>query len=117
MSQIKVELQDWLGNDKSIAESAWTSSLTYQAKNNRTKKDVKRVVEMLANLKHSVPFESVVLRFWIKLPIAVDRQLMTHRLQSASGMSGRYRTMPREFLKVPKDVLDIYSKVSSKDDK
>lgn len=109
--QIQVELQDSMGSDRSIAEAAWTSSLDYQKKQKRNDADVKRVVEMLANLKHSVPFESVVLRFWIKMPIATDRQLMTHRIASHSGMSGRYRTMPTEWLAVPDDVDDILTKV------
>lgn len=105
MNQIKVELQSFMGNDKDIASAAWTSSLTYQSKEKRTDEDVKRVVEMLANLKHSVPFESIIFRFWIKIPIAIDRQYMTHRLQSASGMSGRYRTMPNEYLEVPDELI------------
>lgn len=82
MTQIKVELQETMGSDRSIAEAAWTSSLDYQKKQSRTDEDVARVVKMLAELKHSVPFESVVLRFWLKLPIAIDRQLMTHRVGS-----------------------------------
>lgn len=113
MSQIKIELQETMGNDRSISEAAWTSSLTYQGKQKRTDEDVKRVVNMLADSKHSTPFESVVFRFWIKMPIAIDRQFMTHRLQSASGMSGRYRTMPSEYLELPQDVIDIYNKVHS----
>jgi flavin-dependent thymidylate synthase len=110
MKQIKVELQEWMGNDRSIAEAAWTSSFDYQKKKNRTDEDVGRVVNMLADLKHSVPFESVVLRFWIKLPITADRQHMTHRIASHSGMSGRYRTMPNEFQAVPEDVKEIITK-------
>ena len=96
--QIKVELQDSFGSDRSIATAAWTSSLTYQAKQLRTDKEVQRVVTMIANEKHSTHFESVIFRFWMRLPIAVDRQLMTHRMQSPSGMSGRYRTMPSDYL-------------------
>jgi thymidylate synthase (FAD) len=111
MKQIQVELQNFMGNDRLISEAAWTSSMEYQKKQTRTDEDVKRVVEMLATQKHSTPFESVVLRFWIKMPIAIDRQFMTHRLQSASGMSGRYRTMPSEFLELPEDVLEIYRKI------
>ncbi len=105
--QIKVELQDVFGNDEVIANAAWTSSIEYQKKKPRTTADVERIINMLADLKHSVPFESIVFRFWIKMPIAIDRQFMTHRLQSASGMSGRYRTMPNEYLHIPRDVVDI----------
>lgn len=111
MSQIKVELQEFMGSDKSIAESAWTSSTDYQKKKQRTLDDVKRVVEMLATHKHSVPFESVIFKFWFRLPIAIDRQLMTHRIASHSGMSGRYRTMPDDFMFIPEDIdelLDLF---------
>jgi flavin-dependent thymidylate synthase len=111
MSQIKVELQDVMGNDRSISESAWTSSLDYSKKQSRTDEDVARVVKMLAEAKHSTPFESVVMRFWIKMPIAIDRQYMTHRLQSASGMSGRYRTMPSEYLEVPDELIDLEERI------
>lgn len=110
MNQIKVELQEFMGSDESIAKAAWTSSYTKEQKELRTTEDVKRVVNMLADSKHSVPFESVVFRFWIKLPIQIDRQHMTHRIASHSGMSGRYRTMPSEFQQVPDDVKAILVK-------
>lgn len=111
MNQIKVELQESMGNDRTIASAAWTSSLDYQKKQTKTDEDVIRVVKMLAENKHATPFESVIFRFWIKLPIAIDRQHMTHRIASNNGMSGRYRTMPNEYLEVPQDVIDIYNKV------
>lgn len=109
--QIQVELQDSFGDDRVIASSAWTSSLDYQKKQSRTDSDVERVVKMLADLQHSVPFESVIFRFWIKLPISADRQLMTHRIASHSGMSGRYRTMPNEWQEVPKDIKNIFKNI------
>jgi thymidylate synthase (FAD) len=111
MNQIKVELQEVMGDDKAIALSAWTSSFDYQKKQNRIDEDIIRVVNMLADMKHSVPFESVVFRFWIKLPISADRQHMTHRLASHSGMSGRYRTMLNEWQVPPDDIVDILSKI------
>jgi flavin-dependent thymidylate synthase len=108
--QIQVELQEVMGSDRSISEMAWTSSTTYQAKKSKTDEDVSRVVNMLADCKHSTPFEGVVLRYWIKMPIFADRQHMTHRLQSASGQSARYRTMPSEWLSLPNDVQGILAK-------
>lgn len=111
MKQIKVELQETMGSDKSIAEAAWTSSLDLQKKESRTISDVERVVKMLADNKHSTPFESVIFRFWIKMPIQTDRQHMTHRIGSHNGMSGRYRTMPSEYLEVPDELKIIYSKL------
>lgn len=116
MNQIKVELQETLGNDRQIAEAAWTSSTDYQKKKQRTDEDVKRIINMLADLKHSVPFESVVLRFWMKILISTDRQLMTHRIASHSGMSGRYRTMPNEYLEISKDIEIILDLIPSNRD-
>ena len=107
MTKIEVELQDTMGSDRAIAEAAWTSSKDNENRLDRPEKDVARVVNMLADYKHSVPFESVIFRFWIRMPIAIDRQLMTHRIASHSGMSGRYRTMPSDFYDVPQDVFDI----------
>ena len=109
--QIQVELQDMMGSDRSIAEAAWTSSTTLQGKTKRTDEDVARVVRMLIEHKHASPIEAVVLRFWIKMPIAIDRQHMTHRIASHNGMSGRYRTMPDEFLDIPDDVQTIIKKL------
>lgn len=109
-SQIKVELQETFGSDKSIAEAAWTSSLTYQGKQKRTQQDIERVVKMLADSKHSTPFESVIFRFWIKMPIQTDRQHMTHRIATHNGMSGRYRTMPNDWLEVPDDIINFMSR-------
>lgn len=111
MKQIKVELQEYMGSDRAIAEAAWTSSLDFQKKKVRTDEDVERVVNMLANDKHATPFESVVFKFWIKMPIQTDRQHMTHRIGSHNGMSGRYRTMPSEWLEIPDDVCVITEKI------
>lgn len=113
--QIKVELQESLGSDRSIANSAWTSSFDKEKRDARTDEDVKRVVNMLADSKHSVPFESVVFRFWFRLPIATDRQLMTHRIASHSGLSGRYRTVPTDYLQMPEEVKEIFRKSNPKD--
>ncbi len=112
--QIKVELQDFMGSDKSIADAAWTSSLDYQKKKTKSDSDIQKIVTMLADHKHSTPFESVVLRFWIKMPIQTDRQHMTHRIGSHNGMSGRYRTMPSEYLHLPDDCMDILDKMSER---
>lgn len=110
-NQIKVELLETMGGDRQIADSAWTSSSDLSKKALKGPEDVKRVVNMLADSKHSVPFESVVMRFWIRMPISCDRQFMAHRIASHSGMSGRYRTMPSDYMKVPEDIKTIYSKI------
>lgn len=111
MSNIEVELLSIFGTDKDIAEGAWTSSLTKQGKTKRSDEDVARVINLLADENHSVPFEYITFKFWLRLPIAIDRQLQTHRLQSSSGMSARYRSMPTDYLDIPQDVYDILERI------
>ena len=117
LEQIVVELQDVFGDDRRIAESAWTSSFSHGKKELKSDADVERVVRMLGGSKpaHGVPFESVVFYFWFRLPITSDRQYVTHRVQSINGMSGRYRTMPSDFYQLPDDVLAILNKVALHD--
>lgn len=114
-NQIQVELQSFMGSDLDIANSAWTSSLSKDASNNKTQEQVESLVSRLAKDGHSTPFESVVFRFWIKMPIQTDRQHMTHRIASHNGMSGRYRTMPAEWLSMPDDVYAILDKAMHAD--
>jgi len=115
MTQIKVELQETMGSDLSIANAAWTS--TYD-KNRRDEKRnnpeiVAKLVERLILDGHGTPIESVIFRFWIKMPIFTDRQHMTHRIASHNGLSGRYRTMPDEFYSCPDDVTEILNRCNS----
>ena len=111
--QILVELQETMGSDLSIANAAWTS--TYDKDRREDKYDdnnkVENIVRRLILDGHGTPVESVVLRFWIRMPIFTDRQHMTHRIASQNGLSGRYRTMPEDYFLVPKDVNDILYKV------
>lgn len=112
--KIQVELQEWMGSDLSIANAAWTS--TYDKDRREHKYDdaqkVGDLVRRLIREGHSTPVESVVLRFWIRMPIFTDRQHMTHRIASHNGLSGRYRTMPSDWLDLPDDVALICAKAS-----
>ncbi|NDG19387.1 MAG: FAD-dependent thymidylate synthase [Betaproteobacteria bacterium] len=113
--QILVELQETMGSDLSIANAAWTS--TYD-KSKREEKylDTDKIESLVKRLiidKHGTPVESVVFRFWIRMPIFVDRQHMTHRIASHNGLSGRYRTMPEDFYEIPNDVNEILNKCGS----
>jgi len=109
MSQIQVELQDSMGDDASIANAAWTSTYNKDKREGKydDKDKVYDLVMRLARDGHSVPFESVVFRFWMRIPIFTDRQVMTHRIASHNGLSGRYRTVPEDYLTLPTDVLHI----------
>lgn len=113
MSKILVELQETMGSDKSIANAAWTSSFDKEKREARTDDQVAAIVARLAKDGHSTPFESVVLRFWMRIPIFTDRQHMTHRIASHNGLSGRYRTMPLDYYDLPDDVMDIVTIVDN----
>lgn len=112
--KILVELQEHMGSDASIANAAWTS--TYDKDRREDKYDdaekVANIVPRLITDGHGTPIESVVMRFWIRLPIMIDRQHMTHRIASHNGLSGRYRTLPDDWFTVPKDVIDICNRIS-----
>jgi thymidylate synthase (FAD) len=112
--QIKVQLLEHMGSDRAIAESAWTSSYIKSSIAKRPDEDVNKLVPKLILEKHATPIESVIFKFWIKMPIQTDRQHMTHRIASHNGMSGRYRTMPNEWLMQPEDVLTIIGKVNER---
>ncbi len=94
-SEILVELQEHMGSDRSIAEAAWTSSTLNGHKSHKTDEDVARIIKMLAEQGHSTPFESVVFRFWIQMPIFTDRQFMTHRIACLDGDTQLYFDLPR----------------------
>lgn len=112
MSKIIVELQEHMGSDASIANAAWTS--TYDKDRREGKYDdpqkVAEIVPRLIKDGHGTPIESVVFRFWIRMPIYTDRQHMTHRIASHNGLSGRYRTMPDDWYPMPFDVIQIFDK-------
>lgn len=110
--QIQVELQEWMGSDVSLANAAWTSTYD-KAKREEKYDDKDKVNALLRRLiidGHGVPVESVIFRFWIRMPIFTDRQHMTHRIASHNGLSGRYRTMPNDWYGIPMDCQDIISK-------
>ena len=45
MSQIKAELQEWMGSDCSIAMSAWTSSKTRIETEGKREPEIKRIID------------------------------------------------------------------------
>lgn len=112
--KILVELQSWMGDDAAVANAAWTS--TYDKDRREDKYDdaekIKQLVPRLIRDGHSTPVESVVLRFWIRMPIFTDRQHMTHRIASHNGLSGRYRTLPEDWFPLPQDCIDIINRSS-----
>lgn len=103
-----------MGSDRDVAMSAWTSTYDKNKMEEKYNDDekVKTLVSRLIREGHATPVESVILRFWIRMPIFTDRQYMTHRIQSSSGLSGRYRTLPDDWFGIPLDCIEILDKSS-----
>jgi len=86
-------LIDYMGNDACIAQAARCSygAGTKSISNN------KGLIRYLINHKHTSPLEMVELKFHMKLPIFVARQIVRHRVANLNELSGRYSIMPLQF--------------------
>ena len=84
-----VRLIDVMGDDNSIADAARVS----YGKGTRTANDNRNLIRYLVRHKHTSPLEMVEVKFHLKLPIFVMRQLVRHRTASLNEYSGRYSIM------------------------
>lgn len=88
-----VRLDGVFGDDDTIVRAARVS----YGKSTKTKREDEQLIDYLMRHRHTSPFEMVVFRFHLKLPIFVARQLIRHRTASLNEYSGRYSVMPNEF--------------------
>jgi thymidylate synthase (FAD) len=88
-----VSLLEVMGSDKTIAESARISYNTNSTKQTSTDE---QLIRYLVRHKHTSPLEMGVVRFYLKLPIFVARQLIRHRTASLNEVSARYSELPNE---------------------
>lgn len=64
---MEIELVQLLGDCRTIANCAWTSTISQQKKEQKSESEVERVVKMLIKDKHTSPLESVVMTFDISV--------------------------------------------------
>lgn len=88
-----VSLVDYMGNDEDVIRAARVS---YGA-GTKTVSTNRGLIRYLLRHRHTTPFEMVELKFHIKMPIFVARQLVRHRTASINEYSGRYSLMPMLF--------------------
>lgn len=81
------------GTDADIAEAA---RLSYGRGTKKVNKD-EALIRYLYMNAHTSPFEMVGIKFQMRLPIFVMRQLIRHRTAHVNEYSGRYSVMPRLF--------------------
>jgi thymidylate synthase (FAD) len=88
-----VILIDKMGDDSAILQAARTS---YQQGTKKVSSD-RDLLRYLMRHEHQSPFESVMMKFHIKLPIFVERQFARHRTAGWNEVSARYSVLPEEY--------------------
>ena len=103
-----VRLIDIMGSDEDIADAARVS----YGKGTRTASDNKGLIRYLVRHKHTSPLEMVEVKFHLKLPIFVMRQLVRHRTASLNEYSGRYSIMSDDFYEPSDDYIQPQSQTN-----
>lgn len=89
-----VALVDVMGDDRTPARTARTS---FRNKTERTAEEDTKLTDYLVRNRHTTPIEFCQVRFYMKMPIFVARQLVRHRTASINEVSYRYVKAAREF--------------------
>jgi len=96
-----VKLLEVMGNDEEVENAARISYGTGTRKTSQTN----NLIRYLMRHQHTSPFEMCEVKFHLKLPIFVMRQIVRHRTANINEYSGRYSLMSDEFyLPAEKDV-------------
>ena len=104
-----VRLIDVMGDDSSIADAARVS----YGKGTRSVSDNRNLIRYLVRHKHTSPLEMVEVKFHLKLPIFVMRQLVRHRTASLNEYSGRYSIMSDDCYVPELDYIQPQSKTNN----
>jgi thymidylate synthase (FAD) len=88
-----VGLVDCMGSDEAIVSAARVS----YGKGTKTVQSDRNLIRYLMRHEHTTPFEMCEVKFHIKLPIFVMRQLVRHRTASLNEYSARYSVITDEF--------------------
>src|ERR1035437_231158 len=96
---------DSMGDDHAIANAARVS----YGKGTKSVRGDKSLIRYLVRHFHTSPIEMAEVKFHLKLPIFVMRQLVRHRTASLNEYSGRYSEMSNEFYIPEMDVIQPQS--------
>lgn len=88
-----VVLVDYMGGDAAIVQAARVS---YGA-GTKSVRDDRGLIRYLLRHRHTTPFEMVELKFLIRLPVYVARQMVRHRTSNLNEASARYSVVPDQF--------------------
>ena len=104
-----VKLLDVMCDDEEVENSARISYGEGTRKVNQTR----NLIRYLMRHKHTSPFEMCEVKFHLKLPIFIMRQLVRHRTANLNEYSGRYSVMSNEFYLPEGDYLAKQSTTNS----
>ena len=104
-----VKLLDVMGNDEEVENAARIS----YGEGTRKVSQTRNLIRYLMRHKHTSPFEMCEVKFHIKLPIFVMRQLVRHRTANLNEYSGRYSIMSDEFYLPQGDYLQKQSSTNN----
>jgi len=88
-----VILLDTMGSDEEVENSARIS----YGEGTRKVSQTRNLIRYLMRHRHTSPFEMCEVKFHLKLPIFIMRQLVRHRTANLNEYSGRYSVMSDEF--------------------
>ena len=104
-----VKLLDVMGDDQEVENAARIS----YGEGTRKESQTRNLIRYLMRHKHTSPFEMCEVKFHIKLPIFIMRQLVRHRTANLNEYSGRYSVMSDEFYLPQGDYLQKQSKTNN----
>ena len=104
-----VKLLDVMGDDQEVENAARIS----YGEGTRKVSQTRNLIRYLMRHKHTSPFEMCEVKFHIKLPIFIMRQLVRHRTANLNEYSGRYSVMSDEFYLPQGDYLQKQSKTNN----
>ena len=104
-----VKLLDIMGNDEEVENAARIS----YGEGTRKVSQTRNLIRYLMRHKHTSPFEMCSVKFHLKLPIFVMRQVVRHRTASLNEYSGRYSVMSDEFYLPEHEYLQKQSKTNN----
>lgn len=97
-SDFDVELQDWMGDDNSIARAARVSVLGGDVLDRKQRESDAGLISFLMKNRHGTPFEHNAMTFFVSAPIFVFREFQRHRIGfSYNEVSGRYSELKPVF--------------------
>jgi thymidylate synthase (FAD) len=98
-----------MGDDEEVENAARIS----YGKGTRKVSQTRNLIRYLIRHKHTSPLEMCEVKFYLKLPIFIMRQLVRHRTANLNEYSGRYSVMSNEYYLPEADYLQKQSSTNN----